>query len=115
MKIHAVEPRPTLVWGVPVLSVISANERTKTSSSSSRLATRINELFSLGFFNSPFSDKHTTKCATLNAYSKYDILVSINGYQCLTDKRLEEGLTENRPLIQIKQTVIYKLPEVSTR
>ena len=49
MKIHAVEPRPTLFWGVPVLSVISANENTKTSSSSSRLATGINELFSVVF------------------------------------------------------------------
>ena len=50
MKIHAVEPRPTLFWGVPVLSVISANENTKTSSSSFRLATGINELFSVVFF-----------------------------------------------------------------
>lgn len=79
MKIHAVEPCPTLFWGVPVLSVISANEKTRTSISSSRLATGINELFSVGFFNSPFSDKHTTTCAILNAYSKYYIFASING------------------------------------
>lgn len=79
MKIHEVEPRPTPFWGVPVLSVISANEKTKTSSSSSRLATGMNELFSVGFFNSPFSDKHTTTCATLDAYSKYCIFLSING------------------------------------
>lgn len=79
MKIHEVEPRPTPFWGVPVLSVISANEKTKTSSSSSGLAKGINELFSVGFFNFPFSDKHTTTCATLDAYSKYYIFLSING------------------------------------